>query len=287
MRRFFSFWWLCVRTAFRGNSAFANDWQWLFGIPLVSGLYVFYIARVGGHDLTTGYPIADAFLAALAAFIATWLIAFAIRLANAPVSLYYEEKRKADLSTRRIEILFPDRCNSPATESLFKRSWSPLCKEGEAARRISFHSFYLGVQNPSNEKTFRNVRVVMESLSFPGQILNMACVCDRTQTDSVDIPPGAMDYFLIGEGVDGDDGGMFRPKLMARSEYDELMANVDSKMVHSNFSIRAGLRAVPLLKNDGYRVDIVAYADDTPPTSKTLIINAKTRIEMHLEDAHI
>jgi hypothetical protein len=107
MRRFFSFWWLCLRTAFRGNSAFANDWQWLFGIPACSALYVLAAGKRDAPDLTTGYPIADAFLAALGAFAVTWLIAFAVRLANSPASLYYEEKRRADLAARRIEILFP------------------------------------------------------------------------------------------------------------------------------------------------------------------------------------
>jgi hypothetical protein len=124
----------------------------------------------------------------------------------------------------------------------------------------------------------------MESLSLgPGQILNMSCVCDRTQTDSADIPPGAMDYFLIGEGVDESDDGIFRSRFMARAEYDQLMATVDSKP-ESRFAIRTNSRAVPLLKNDGYAVDIAAYADDTPPTNMVLTINAKNHIEMHLKE---
>jgi hypothetical protein len=37
MRRFFRFWWLCAQRAFWGNTAFANDWQWLIGYPAIAG----------------------------------------------------------------------------------------------------------------------------------------------------------------------------------------------------------------------------------------------------------
>jgi hypothetical protein len=87
MRRFFSFWWQCARIAFWGNTAFANDWQWLFGVPAASGLAAFVASRRGATDLTTTYPILDGILAALAAFIITWVVAFLVRLLNAPVQL--------------------------------------------------------------------------------------------------------------------------------------------------------------------------------------------------------
>jgi hypothetical protein len=96
MRRFLSFWCLCVKNAFWGNTAFANDWQWVFGIPLVSGFSVWANARFGATAVTTGSPIADGFLGALGAFVVTWAVAFFVRLSNAPVNLYYQEKKKAD-----------------------------------------------------------------------------------------------------------------------------------------------------------------------------------------------
>jgi hypothetical protein len=34
MRRYFEFWWKCICIAAKDKSAFANDWQWLFGIPI-------------------------------------------------------------------------------------------------------------------------------------------------------------------------------------------------------------------------------------------------------------
>jgi hypothetical protein len=285
MRKFIAFWWLCLRMASQGNSAFANDWQWLFGIPACSGLLAFFAGKQEFTQLSTGYPIVDALLVALGAFIVTWLVAFAMRVLNAPVILYHEQKARADLATPRIEILFPERCNSPGTESAFKRSWSPLNKAGGSARRISLHTFYVGIQNPSNDKTLRNVRLLMESVSLgPGQVLNMSSVCARTQTDSADIPPGGLDYFLIGEGTDETDDGMFRPEFMMKPDYDALMATVDGNS-HSSFRIRNNSSSVPLLKNNGYTMEIVAYADDMPSTRRVLTIDAKDRIAMHLSES--
>ncbi len=87
MRDFFSFWWMCAKAAFRGNTAFANDWQWVFGVPALAGLGSWIAAQRGATELSTGYPTADAFLAALGAFIVTWCVAFVVRLLNTPVVL--------------------------------------------------------------------------------------------------------------------------------------------------------------------------------------------------------
>jgi hypothetical protein len=78
--RFFTFWARCVREAFWGNSAFANDWQWVVGNPLSAVLGGLLATYLGATALSTGSNILDAFFAALAAFIITWLVAFLIRL---------------------------------------------------------------------------------------------------------------------------------------------------------------------------------------------------------------
>ncbi len=98
MSKFLHFWGLCIARAFRRNAAFANDWQWMFGIPAVTGLLV-YVASVKGiavTDLTTGNLVLDAFLIAFAAFLVTWVVAFCARLVHVPAILYYEEKDRAD-----------------------------------------------------------------------------------------------------------------------------------------------------------------------------------------------
>jgi hypothetical protein len=96
MRGFLDFWWICIRRAFWGNTAFANDWQWVFGVPAVSGVLGYLAANKGATDLGTGYPIADGVLTALGAFVVTWCVAFAVRVLNAPVVLYHEQKKRAD-----------------------------------------------------------------------------------------------------------------------------------------------------------------------------------------------
>jgi hypothetical protein len=107
MRRFFSFWWSCVRTAAGGNSTFANDWQWVFGNPAVSAFGTLAIAALGGFaptlfarlgvtEMTTGMPALDSFLGAFAAFLITWFAAFIFRLFYAPVTLFHQQKDRAD-----------------------------------------------------------------------------------------------------------------------------------------------------------------------------------------------
>lgn len=96
MRRFFQFWWDCSKFAFWGNTAFANDWQWVFGIPALSGVAGYVAVNKGVAELSTGYPILDGFLAALGAFVVTWMVAFLVRLLNAPVDLFHHQKDRAD-----------------------------------------------------------------------------------------------------------------------------------------------------------------------------------------------
>ena len=96
MRRFLHFWWQCAVIAARGNIAFANNWQWLFGVPLVSAIAAFAATRGGITAMTTGSPILDGLVTGLGAFIATWGIGFIVRFAHAPVQLYHVEKERAD-----------------------------------------------------------------------------------------------------------------------------------------------------------------------------------------------
>jgi hypothetical protein len=102
MRRFFQFWWQCCRIAFKGNSSFANDWQWMFGTPAVTAVGTYFAARNGVTELTTGQPILDAFLVAFAAFVITWSVAFFIRLLRAPVGLLDDQIERA----RAVEAKF-------------------------------------------------------------------------------------------------------------------------------------------------------------------------------------
>jgi hypothetical protein len=104
MRRFFSFWWLCVRTAFRGNSASANDWQWIFANPLwqsigsaVGGaLGAFISSYWAGAPLVSPETPIGVFAGGLFGFCATWLAFFLLRFLKTPPTLYYQQKDRAD-----------------------------------------------------------------------------------------------------------------------------------------------------------------------------------------------
>ena len=91
----FRFWILVLKRARLGAASYANDWQWVFGAPAVAAFAGAFVASDKGMTtVTTGNSILDAFLAALAAFIVTWLIAFGINLIKAPAQLLREEQEK-------------------------------------------------------------------------------------------------------------------------------------------------------------------------------------------------
>jgi hypothetical protein len=97
MRRFFRFWWLCAQRAFWGNTAFANDWQWLIGYPAIVGLVLLlgYFGLAGTVEVTLTTGAVGVFAAAFLAFLITWLAGFIMRLLNAPVELFHEPSARA------------------------------------------------------------------------------------------------------------------------------------------------------------------------------------------------
>jgi hypothetical protein len=97
MRQFFALWWMRARQAFRGNSAFANDWQWAFGNPLTALLGPGVLAFVFGMAAwIAGSDIFDALLVAATAFVTAWLVAFVIRLISLSSEVYDVKAERAD-----------------------------------------------------------------------------------------------------------------------------------------------------------------------------------------------
>ena len=102
--RFFSFWWLCARTAFWGNSSAANDWQWIFANPLWQSVGSAVGAALGAfissHALEAPLMSPDTpmgvFLGGLFGFCATWIVFFFIRFVKTPPTLYFGQKDRAD-----------------------------------------------------------------------------------------------------------------------------------------------------------------------------------------------
>jgi hypothetical protein len=122
MQRFFQFWRLCAAFAIRGSSSFANDWQWVIGVPIASFIGVYIAALRGATEVTTGHPILDAFIAALVAFVITWIVAFLIRMIKSAPELYFTEKDRADnlveKITTKLKAIYDEKilsCNDTVT----------------------------------------------------------------------------------------------------------------------------------------------------------------------------
>jgi len=96
MRKFLHFWWRCVVLAAKGNVAFANNWMWLLGVPIFSTILAYAASRRSVTTVTTGSTVLDLLLTGAGSFAATWATAFLVRLINAPVRLYHEQKERAD-----------------------------------------------------------------------------------------------------------------------------------------------------------------------------------------------
>ena len=192
-----------------------------------------------------------------------------------------------EIVVQSVAIVFLNLANSEGKESLFRRSWNALPNGCPGKRRFSYHQYFVAVENKSNNKTLRGVRLVAEILhGLGGQILNREFLCERTGTGSVDIPPKGKDYYLIGEGIDDSLAGTFHCKIVAPDEYDRILADIEQRdRQHIGFILSTSKgQKYSLLKNDDYRLSISAYADDNPPAVGTLVINAKTRIQLWLTE---
>jgi hypothetical protein len=152
--------------------------------------------------------------------------------------IHARKSKRLASSVTTASLVLPREANLANKSSLFKRSWRPLPNgnDGMDILKVSIHRFYVAVENPETGKTLRNVRVMMDTVKLGlSQHLNISCICDRTGTDTIDIPPGAAEYFLIGEGSDSTDVGMFNPKIMSQQEYAALRLTSSSRS-YSDFS---------------------------------------------------
>jgi hypothetical protein len=201
MRQFFSFWWRCTKIAAKGNSSFANDWQWVYGNPIVSGLGAVVIGTIGGaapslahlwggSEMTTGHPATDAFIGALCAYLVTWLVIFFVRLLNAPVVLLngvqampensgmtmreYQLRHEENLALREHTEELRRQRESQAMAKLVDRVMAPprplnveIGKHGAFILRKGYglstikHTYNLKVTNRDQTKPITNCRVAI------------------------------------------------------------------------------------------------------------------------------
>lgn len=86
----------------RGSTSFANDWQWVIGIPASAWVVTAFHAKGTAEFFASGTQFA-AFTNALAAFVITVLASILIRLFIEPADLFYSEERRAILSEEELK----------------------------------------------------------------------------------------------------------------------------------------------------------------------------------------
>lgn len=156
----------CAKRAARGSSAFANDYQWLFGIPLCSGLAIWLAARFHVTDLSTGSPILDGVLGAGGAFVVTWFVAFVARFLQEPVKLFYELEdhisrltaENETLQHRQIEAQEAHTAAIEEQSTMMKEQVRELRRANDPFERLIHEKTELVIKSALEQKSAQNHR---------------------------------------------------------------------------------------------------------------------------------
>jgi hypothetical protein len=183
------------------------------------------------------------------------------------------------ISRKNIEIIFPNECNlEHKFGHPFKRSSTPLISGQPRPTTKSLHQFFIGVRNPSEQKTLRNVRVLAECHTY-GSFFSEYLLCERTKSQSADISPHMIDYLMLGQGIDSSDVGLFSPQINPPPSYMDFFAQMEAKP-HVGFVIFGDQKYPTLLKNNGLELKISVFADDTPSESSDFVLDLRDRIRL-------
>jgi hypothetical protein len=93
------FWWQCIKIASEDSASFANDWQWLIGVPIFTVVWQHFTPLASSALVVVNdHPVVDGIVQAGIAFVLTYVAFFALRLLRAPVMLFEREQaRSAEL----------------------------------------------------------------------------------------------------------------------------------------------------------------------------------------------
>jgi hypothetical protein len=203
MKEVFCYWWRCAKAAAKGNSSFANSWQWIFGIPVVSGIVGYIAVRTGRTEVSTGFPILDGFLVALGAFVVTWVVAFCGRLLTEPVRV--DRGRLSEIE--KLKKLAGEARSS---------SFDVFVEQIADADRMSIYSeqlFRIGITNLETDRALETYAVV-EKILPPLPVSPAARLPFMGRgTDILEsrIAPSETAYVLLLERQRDDHRGRFAP----------------------------------------------------------------------------
>ncbi len=200
MGKTFSFWRACVKRAAHGNSAFANDWQWLVGYPVTAAalwiLGYFYAELSGRIEVTLTTGALGALAAAFIAYIITWSASFVRRLLDVPAVMFYEQKDRADALQQQLALL-------DALEIIFdptnpaRRFWSIEQMRNEAGEQIAgtFWEYRAVIKNKS-ARTVRNAKVTVEAIGIMPTRPELS-LFDINKKSLIDLTPGEESLAVI------------------------------------------------------------------------------------------
>lgn len=186
---------------------------------------------------------------------------------------------KKKFSTKSIEIVFPNECNLETKEGHpFKRSSSPLFSGRPRTNKKTLEQFFIGIYNPNSQGTLRNVRLFIECQTFSSGFSEYL-ICERTNSDAVDISPQMTNYFMLGQGIDDSETGMFHPRIDPDTDYLNFFDRMEGNK-HIGFVIFGTQRRPALLKNNGLKLAAKVFADDTAPEECEFRLDLKDRITL-------
>lgn len=190
----------------------------------------------------------------------------------------WKREREANVSALdAMRFVYPNEpANSDSKLTLFRETYRFLPDGQPIKHQLTLVRIYIGIENMM-DKTLRNVRLVIESVTIPPRPTDLHCPSKRNGAAVIDIQPRGMELFLIGEGYDASDGaGVI---IRQPGEIDKI-AEFSAQVAFSLGTTYPGPH--PLLRNDGYTLGFSAYADDAPAISGEANLNAKAKIEFHL-----
>jgi hypothetical protein len=212
-----SFYWTCIKESCQGHTPFANDWQWVFGSPIwqaFTALPAFAAALaslnayLGGGTLST---IVQVFIAAFAAYVFTWIVAFFIKLSKAPASKYFAEKERADglaarLSPKIIVFLNGDGIQVAKTwqAHLSQREPGPLKGPDSKWVQVTLKSASAEIELKNCEVRIERAERIDRGTSLPILVEPILCTWslapDAQRSTRMDIPasiPQAANLFSV------------------------------------------------------------------------------------------
>lgn len=281
IRNYFLFEQAAIALAFSrtGNFLRTHIWEELL-FAIVSFAAGWYLSPTEYMQAFHGLIVSLAAIGSITLLSLFWNFAFS------PFLIWKTQKEEIARNTppvNPLKLVFPKEANEEGKFSLFKRSYCYLPNGLSSIRDLSFHDFYIGVENTSTDKTIKNVYIRFTHIflvqSQPYGIFNSRLKVDTTDDAKMDINPGETGYFFLGSGWDDTKSGLSSPKIVSQQEYDEILSN-HGQYAHSRFSIKPKDEEIPLPKNDGYIIKIVIHALDSEAKEGFFILNTKNTISL-------